>query len=53
MELNVQIYSNSLIALYKTDVDFLYIFTYGSWFPHKTDKTMVLLVNALLECSSV
>ena len=52
MEMNVQMYSSSFVALYKTYVNFLYIFAKIFGFPNKNDKTMGLLVNALLERSS-
>ena len=38
MKMNVQVYSSSLIALYMTKVNSLYIFTYDIGFPNKSDK---------------
>ena len=53
MKINVQMDSSSLIELYMTKVNFLYIFTCDIRFPNKSDKNMFLSFNALLECSSV
>ena len=38
MEMTVQMYSSSLVALYKSNVDFLYIFTHDIWSPNKSDR---------------
>ena len=43
-EMAVQMYSSSLIALYKTNVDFLYILTYDIRFPNKSDKNNGFIV---------
>ena len=48
-----QLLNKRFIALDNTNVYFLYIFTYGIRFPNRSNKTMVLLFKALLECSSV
>ena len=52
--MTVQMYSSSfIIALYKTNMDVLYILHMEFDSPTHVMKTMVLLFNALLECSSV
>ena len=42
--MTVQMYSSSLIPLYKTNVNFLYIFTYDIRFPNKSDRNNGFIV---------
>ena len=44
MEMTVLMYSSSLIALYKTNVDVLYISTYDIWFPNKSNENNGFIV---------
>ena len=53
MEMTVQMYSNSFIALYESNVNFLHIPTYDIRWPNKGDKTMILLFGVLLKYSSI
>ena len=42
--MTVLIYSSSLIALYKINVDFLYISTYDIWFPKQKSRNNGFIV---------
>ena len=44
MEMTGLIHSSSLIALFKTNVDFLYISTYDIWFPNKSGENNGFIV---------